>query len=135
METTINTKTAGNITIISKYLGTKKADWTGIENRNNHRVTVFNNGKRFSFEFWASIAEPEIKDNEGNIFAFYCALSDGISAKETFEDFCSTFGYDNDSRKAYKVYKACVNTLAKLERVFNCDLYDLTNEIQDTYNC
>ena len=137
MKTTIETKTAGAITINSEYLGNKPANWADSKNQNyhNHTLNVSSNGKRFSFDFWGSIASPEIKNDEENVFSFYCALSDGISAKESFEYFCSEFGYDTDSRKAEKIYKQCEKTLSKLERVFNCDLYDLINEIQDTYNC
>lgn len=36
----------------------------------------------------------------------------------TFEDFCSNFGYDTDSRKAEKIYKAVLNEYAQL-----CTLY------------
>ena len=52
-----------------------------------------------------------------------------------FDGFCSEFGYDSDSRTAERTYKACQKTLKKVERVFSCDLYDLINEIQETYNC
>lgn len=136
MKTIINTKTAGQITIKSEYIGNKAANWGDKhENYNNHLVTVSSNSKRFSFDFWGSIANPEIKNDEENIFAFYCALSDGLSAENSFDDFCSEFGYDHDSRKAEKIYKACEKTNNKLHRVFSCDLYDLINEIQETYNC
>ena len=139
MKTTIETKTAGEIKINSVYLGDKlwKIDnsFSHLKNYNNHRVTVTNNGKKYSFEYWASIAETKIKDEQGNVFAFYCSLSDGISAMDSFEDFCREFGYDTDSRNAERIYKSCVKTLNKLERVFDCDLYDLINEIQERWNC
>lgn len=137
MKTTITTATAGQITINSEYKGDKIAPWsTGMRgNDARHIVSVTNGGKRFSFDFWGSIAKPEVKTKEENIFAFYCALSDAISAKESFESFCSEFGYDIDSRKAEKIYKACEKTLSKVERVFTCDIYDLINEIQEKYNC
>lgn len=132
MKTTINTNTAGQITINSKYIGDKL--WNA-DNYNNHIVTISHKGKRFSFDFWGSIIDPCISNNEENIFAFYCCLTDGLIAKNSFEDFCSEFGYDTDSRKAEKIYKACEKSLKKFERVFDCDLYDLINEIQETYNC
>lgn len=135
MKTIIDT-TAGKITIDSKYIGDKL--WSADDknrNYNNHVVTIFHNKKKLSFDFWGSIVNPEIQNDEENISAFYCFLSDAISAKETFEGFCSEFGYDTDSRKAEKIYKACVKSLKKAERVFNCDLYDLINELQEKYNC
>jgi hypothetical protein len=136
MKTIINTKTAGRITIESEYLGNKK--WSASEkmsNWNNYKVTVRHNNKSFSFDFWASIMNPQLTSDEDNINAFYCALSDGICAMSDFDDFCSELGYDNDSRKAENIYKACLKTLKKLDRVFSCSLHTLINEIQETYNC
>jgi len=136
MKTTIETKTAGKITINSEYIGDKKATWGGkVDNYHNHKVNVTHGKKSFSFDFWGSINKPEIANDQENVFSFYCALSDGISAKESFSNFCSEFGYDEDSRTAERIYKACEKSLNKLERVFSCDLYDLINEIQESYNC
>jgi hypothetical protein len=136
MKTIIDTKTTGKITIDSNFLGNKL--WEASEkqqNYNNHVVTILHNKKKCSFDFWGSIMNPEISNDEENIFAFYCFLSDGIGAKESFEGFCDNFGYNNDSRNAEKIYKACQKSLKKIERVFDCDLYELINEIQETYNC
>lgn len=139
MKTSISTNAAGLITINSEYLGNKPAKWdtkSGIStNYHNHTVKVTHNKKSFSFDFWGSIANPEISNDQENVFAFYCALSDGLSAKDSFENFCSEFGYNEDSRNAERIYKACEKTLKKIERVFSCDFYDLINEIQETYEC
>ena len=136
MKTKIETKTAGQITINSCFKGDKL--WQCAEktqNYNNHVVKVTNGKKSFSFDFWGSIMHPEISNDQENIFALYCALSDGLSAKEGFENFCHEFGYDSDSRKAEKIYNSCKKSLTKIERVFDCDLYDLINEIQEKYDC
>jgi len=133
MKTIIETKSAGNIAINSEFLGDKCSNWG--DNYNNHKVKVTNGKKSFSFDFWGSISSPEISSDDENIFAFYCALSDGLAANDSFENFCSEFGYNSDSRKAEKIYKECEKTLRKIERVFSCDLYNLINEIQETYNC
>ena len=137
MKTTIETKTAGTIKINSVFKGNKlwKNGSDRFQNWNNHKVTVTHNGQKFSFDFWGSIANPEISNDQENVFALYCALSDGLSAENDFNEFCSEFGYDNDSRTAERIYKACEKTNAKINRVFSCDLYDLINEIQEDYNC
>lgn len=36
----------------------------------------------------------------------------------TFDEFCSEFGYDNDSITAYKIYVAVVDEYKKLNRIF-----------------
>jgi len=137
MKTTIETKTAGQIVINSQYKGDKLwnvGPGNRQQNYNNHLVTVKNGKKSFSFDFWGSIVSPEISNDQENVLALYCALSEAISAKESFEDFCAELGYDNDSRTAERVYKACEKTLSKVERVFDCDHHGLINEIQETYN-
>lgn len=138
MKTTIETKAVGTIVINSKFIGNKAANWdskAGIKtNYNNHKVTVSCNGKRTSFDFWGSLNDPQIKTDSENMFALYCFLSDSISGKESFEDFCSEFGYDEDSRSAERTHRACEKSCDKAERLFS-DLYELINEIQETYDC
>ena len=43
----------------------------------------------------------------------------------SFEDFCGDFGYDEDSRKAEKTYKAVREEFLNIERLFSC------NEIEE----
>ena len=51
--------------------------------------------------------------------------SDAQSAdRTTFEDWCSEFGYDTDSRRAEKIYHLCVETNAKLHAFLGED-FDL----------
>lgn len=45
-----------------------------------------------------------------------CLVSDATGSEDGFEEFCRNFGYDTDSRKAYSIYRACVNIRARLRR-------------------
>lgn len=49
---------------------------------------------------------------------------------QDFEDFCSTYGYDLDSRKAKKIYKACVKEFANVCKLWNDEEIELLQEIQ-----
>lgn len=49
---------------------------------------------------------------------------------QDFEDFCSAYGYDLDSRKAEKIYKACVKEFAKVCKLWNDEEIELLQEIQ-----
>lgn len=54
-----------------------------------------------------------------------------------FSNFCSEFGYDEDSRKAYKIFKACKKSLKKAEKIgidenMACDIM---NDLQENYDC
>lgn len=137
MKVKLITQTAGEITINSDFKGDKlwKNSSSKQENWNNHLITVTHNKKRLSFDFWGSIMNPENKTEQEVVSAFYCFLSDSCAGNETFENFCSDLGYDPDSRTAERIHKQCISSLAKFSRVFDCDLYELVNEIQETWEC
>lgn len=48
----------------------------------------------------------------------------------TFEDFCSEFGYDTDSRTAEKTYKAVVDEWQNVQRLFSDSEIEQLQEIQ-----
>ena len=123
-----------NFTVNANYKGDKEASFIS-GNWNNHLVTVTNNDnkQRCTFEFWASIMRPELDSEYDVLNAFYCFVGDAISGKMDFEEFCSEFGYDNDSRTAERTWKACKRAAAKLERIYDGDIYDLANELGDQY--
>jgi len=62
----------------------------------------------------------------------YCLFSDAqcVMNGESFEDFAAEFGYDEDSRKAEKVYHECVKTWQALLRM-GADFEELGELFQD----
>ena len=50
-----------------------------------------------------------------------CLLSDASGSDQTFEDFCGEFVYDDDSRKAKRIWKARQKTAKELERLLGDD--------------
>jgi hypothetical protein len=52
-----------------------------------------------------------------------CIASDASGADGSFEDFCSNFGYDEDSRKAEKTYKACKHQGERLRKFLGDDAF------------
>lgn len=132
----MNSATFRNYTISAEYLGDKAAPWSDEQreqNYNRHRVIVRNraNGKRVSFDFWASLANPELRSPSDLRNAFECFLTDAIAGEQDFDSFCGDFGYDNDSRKAENIYKACVKTAQKAARLVDGDLYELANALRE----
>lgn len=129
------TTTYKNFKISAEFDGKKVASWDANNDRHN-KVTVKNldNGKRTSFDFWGSVVNPRVESEYDLLNAFYCFVSDALCGFESFESFCGDFGYDTDSRKAEKTYKACKRAYAKFERVsgFSDDeMYDFINELQE----
>jgi hypothetical protein len=127
-----NKATFKQFEVKASYKGTKKAEWSK-DNFNNHMITVTNmeTGVKIRFEFWASIAKPEITEETEILNAFYCLVSDAIAGNDSFENFCSEFGYDQDSRTAEKIYRKCKKQLEKLQKIYDGDIYDLANELQE----
>jgi hypothetical protein len=58
---------------------------------------------------------PKLQD------VIYSLIMDWQGGRETFKDFCACFGYDEDSRKAYKIWEACKANGEKLARLFSPD--------------
>lgn len=50
--------------------------------------------------------------------------------QDTFEDFCANFGYDEDSRKAFKTYEAVKEQYIQLSRLFTDKELEEMAEIQ-----
>lgn len=115
----------------ASYKGTKKADWSS-DNFNNHMVTVTNTEteQKCTFEFWAT-KNPEIQTETEILEAFKCFIDDAINATYDFNNFCLELGYDNDSRTAEKIYKKCKKQLDKLNKIYDGDIWDLANELQE----
>ncbi len=81
-------------------------------------------GKSYTFNFGQSInagaEEPTMYD------ILTCLQKYDVGS---FENFCGEFGYDTDSRKAEKVYKAVCKEYEAMDRLFS-DIMDELQEIQ-----
>ena len=81
-------------------------------------------GKSYTFDFGQSInagaEEPSLYD------VLTCLQKYDVG---TFENFCSEFGYDQDSRTAERIYKAVLKEFAGVERLFP-DIIEELQEIQ-----
>lgn len=89
------------------------------------RVTITRNKKRMCVTYsmgGAHIGEPQGAD------VLYSILSDHDSAAEcSFSEWCAEYGYDTDSLKASRMYRACKRISASLARLFTAsELADLS---------
>ena len=48
----------------------------------------------------------------------------------TFEEFCREFDYDTDSKKAEKIYNACVQEYSDVQKIWSDEEIELLQEIQ-----
>lgn len=62
----------------------------------------------------------------------YSLINDKSAAEQTFANWCSDFGYDQDSRKALQTYEACQENTDKFHRVFTrAQIEALAEALQD----
>ena len=88
------------------------------------KLRLTRNKKQYTFTFGQSISEGSNKPN-----LYQCLTCLTKYDPYSFEDFCSEYGYDNDSRSAEKVYNAVCKEYAAVERLFG-DCLDELSEIQ-----
>jgi len=70
------------------------------------------------------ITPPAVKD------VLFSLTQDADAINYTFENWCSNYGYDSDSRKAEGTYKACIENFQKI-RALGFALEDLQEFFQD----
>ena len=106
------------------------------EPRQVYRVFIRYNGKNTSFLFGDSLANgydgimAQDKPQEYKNTILDVLVSEAF-IPEDFEEFCSEFGYDEDSRKAYKIFKKCVRQSEKIHKLFSdTELEKLDEELR-----
>ena len=68
-----------------------------------------------TFPFWNSIAAGSEEPSAYDVLA---CISGDVNCPDTFKDFCSEYGYDEDSRKAEQTFKRCRALAVKLQEFF-----------------
>lgn len=97
----------------------KQEEWQ--QKANGYRCTLIYKGRRYTFDFWQG---PAITEDPTAVGCLDCLLSDCTAVDGSFQDFCGEMGYDSDSRKAERVYKACQNVRKQMERLLGADFED-----------
>jgi len=91
------------------------------------KATLLRNGRRLTTEFHqgsAHTSEPTAAD------VLSCLVSDAVSVEQEpdFEGWAESLGYDADSRKAERTYKACARIRDRVRRFLpDHDIFDLAN--------
>jgi hypothetical protein len=101
-----------------------------FKNSNGWTITLSYQRRRMTIPFYTGSAitkEPTSYD------VLYCVLGDASTIENTrgFRDWCSDLGYDEDSRKAEKIYKQCLSQTAKLKKLLGKDYEMFMNADMD----
>lgn len=86
----------------------------------HYRCEISCGTRRMTTYFSMGMAHTKAPDVES---VLDCLASDAssVSHDETFEQWADNLGYDTDSRKAEKIYKACVKTARQLRRLMKTE--------------
>jgi uncharacterized protein (DUF2252 family) len=85
-------------------------------------------GKHYTFTFGQSIFNSTNKKVKPTAYDVLSSLTKHDPG--AFENFCSEFGYDIDSRKAYTIYKAVINEWHEMKNLFTWRQLEKLREIQ-----
>jgi hypothetical protein len=109
-----------------------RTDWSNLDEwqkkANPYTVTLKYDRKQMTVPFFmgpAHTSEPTLED------VMPCLVADYSLKGESFEDFAANCGYDEDSRKAEKIYKQIQRQSAKLEKLLGPDLENILTKYQD----
>jgi len=85
--------------------------------RNVYTVTIKRSNLRISFKFGDSINASEKKEHP-KLYDILACLQTDYFIPDNFKNFCSEFGYNEDSIKTKKLYKKCIAQSQKLKAIF-----------------
>jgi hypothetical protein len=94
------------------------------ETRDIYRITLKRQGRRYSFNFGTSLNDTQTNTAPTAYDVLACLTK---YDPDDFANFCADYGYDEDSRKAEKIYKAVLKEWAGVERLFS----DVIEELQE----
>lgn len=95
-------------------------NWKSTLKMGKKQMTVF-----FSKGTGHEGKEPDVVD------ILDCLIIDSSAMELTFEDFCSEFGYDTDSRKAERTFKACSQNASKLFKFLYREKFEQLKECEE----
>ena len=121
-----------NFEITAIYAGDKCSPWDE-SNYNYYKISVKNTEtrKRTTFDFWCSIAHPEIENENDILEAFSCFLNDATVGNYDIDDFYSEFYGDGEIKNMLRAWRGCKKAYKNAGRVVGDidTIYDLLNEL------
>lgn len=121
-----------NFELRATYTGKKNPIWRDGQDRTHcHyviRVKDMETKKFFSFDYWTSLASPEINGEKEILKAFELFLDDCLIATDTVENFIYNNEFDTE-KEARRIYAACSRSLKKMQRLYDESIVDLANDL------
>jgi hypothetical protein len=94
-----------------------------------YRITISRKAEsRLSFDFWNS-QNDSAEGKEPTAYDVLACISSEVHCPNTFSEFCSEFGYDEDSRKAPAMFRRCDSFATRLRAFFTEEELKALSEI------
>lgn len=90
------------------------------EQRDIYNITLERKGEKISFTFGQSLADTEIHKKPRAYDILVCVSSDYF-CPNSFKDFCSEYGYNEDSIKTQALFSRCKEQRNQLRLIFTED--------------
>jgi len=81
-------------------------------------------GKDATLKEWIAKYGPHVVKPKHSDILYCLAMDADVENQGSFEEWASNYGYDEDSRKAEKIYRACKEQTDDLKRVLGAELFD-----------
>lgn len=115
-------KAQGNANYFGAYQRIRAGQCKAIKN------WMDGNPAKYVFETLSKACEPTTYD------ILYCLQGDCRAEGTSFMNWCSEFGYDNDSIKAQNIYSQCIDEARKLRLALGTELYNEIMACEDIEN-
>ena len=138
-----NTKDENNIGIdvtstFTEWVKGFPCDKKDVNYHGHFKITLTTESGSDSFDFYGSAFDAgknktEMTDDD-LMSALECIISDALTGIYSFEEFCSEFGYDEDSRSAERMHKACEDTYNRIVAIgiSEDEMYEIVNDINES---
>lgn len=120
-------KTGADLTI--RLVGEVCPPWDDEKHVHGYKYLVkLHRGTRtYSFDYWNSLNDKQKKIQPCSYDVLSCL---SFTCPDTFKDFCSEYGYDEDSRKAETTFCAVQHQAKMLQTLFNDTELEMLGEIR-----
>lgn len=105
------------------YEFSQSINYTDYMLKNVNEISYSGEGFQGKFynknELVRMIEKQQIKEYNSFLYAVLCCIKTDGYINDIFEDFCSEFGYNEDSRKDYELFLQCNKQAKKIRKIFS----------------
>ena len=94
------------------------------DNMDNWRCVLRAGHRRMTVYFSKGVGHKGTEPTAAEVLDCLASDAAGVENARSFEEWCSEYGYDTDSRKAERIFKACARQAAALRRLLGDSAYE-----------